>query len=284
MSELTRRIIFALIGAPLTVAIVYFGGWVLAATLGIISALAAWELFRMAHAAGTDPMDATGIVIAAGIPILVHAHYLGVFTLSLTGASVLFLAFIASVIWVRGVDGKPLVSLSMTVFGALYAALVTFIYPLRYHDYAVGAVAGTALVMFPIGITWGTDIGAYAFGRMFGKQKLMPSVSPGKTIAGAVGGLIAGIASCWLYVAVILKPFGQLTLTPLGIVLFAIAISVAGQTGDLAESLFKRDAGVKDSSTLLPGHGGILDRFDSLLFALPVAYLIVGYFLSPAPG
>ena len=284
MSELTRRILFALVGAPVTVAVVYLGGWVLAAVLGGIAAIGAWELYRMAQLGGANPMAATGIVLAAAIPLLVHAHYLGVFSLSLTGAAVVLLALIASVIWVRGVEGRPIVSVSVTLFGVLYAALVTFIYPLRYHDYAVGAIAGTALVMFPVGITWGTDIGAYAFGRMFGKRKLMPSVSPGKTVVGAIGGLVAGIASCWFYVTVILKPLAQLGMSPLGMLVFALAISVAGQTGDLAESLLKRDAGVKDSSTLLPGHGGILDRFDSLLFALPVAYLIIGYLLLPVPG
>jgi phosphatidate cytidylyltransferase len=284
VSELTRRILFSLAGAPVTVAIVYFGGWVLAAALGTVSAIGAWELFRMARSGGTNPMSTIGIVLAAAIPILMHAHYLGVFSLSLAGAAVIFLALIASVIWVRGVEGRPLVSVSVTLFGVLYATLVTFIYPLRYHDYAVGAIAGTALVMFPIGVTWGTDIGAYAFGRMFGRRKLMPSVSPGKTVAGAVGGVVAAIASCWFYVTVILRPLGHMALTPRGMVLFAIAIAIAGQTGDLAESLLKRDAGVKNSSSLLPGHGGILDRFDSLLFALPVAYLILGHFLIPAPG
>jgi phosphatidate cytidylyltransferase len=284
VSELTRRILFALVGAPVTVAIVYFGGWILATALGAIAALAAWELFRMAGSGGAKPMSTIGIVLAAAIPILVHAHYLGVFTVSLTGAAVIFLGLIASVIWLRGVQGKPLVSVAVTAFGVLYAVMVTFIYPLRYHDYAVGALAGTALVMFPIGVTWGTDIGAYAFGRMFGKRKLMPSVSPAKTVAGAVGGVIAAVASCWFYVTVILKPYGHLALSPLGMILFAVAMSVAGQTGDLAESLLKRDAGVKDSSSLLPGHGGILDRFDSLLFALPVAYLIIGRLLIPAPG
>ncbi len=284
MSELTRRILFALAGAPVTVAIVYFGGWVLAAALGTVAAVAAWELYRMASSAGSNPMAPGGIVLAAVIPLFVHAHYLGVFTLSLAGAAVIFLALIASVIWLRGVEGRPLVAVSVTLFGVFYATLVTFIYPLRYHDYAVGAIAGTALVMFPIGVTWGTDIGAYAFGRMFGKRKLMPSVSPGKTVEGAIGGVVASMASCWFYVAVILRPLGHLSLTPLGMLAFAIAISVAGQTGDLAESLLKRDAGVKDSSSLLPGHGGILDRFDSLLFALPVAYLIIGYLLIPAPG
>ena len=284
MSELTRRIVFALFGAPLTVAIVYFGGWILAAALGAVAGIGAWELFRMARSGGSNPMAPSGIVLAAAIPLLVHAHYLGVFTVTVTTAAVILVVLIGSVLWQRGVEDKPLVSLSVTLFGCLYAALVSFVYPLRYHDYAVGAVAGTAVAMFPMGVTWGTDIGAYAFGRMFGKRKLMPSVSPGKTVAGAVGGIGAAIASCWFYVAVILKPFGHLALSPVGILVFALAVSVAGQTGDLAESLFKRDAGVKDSSSLLPGHGGILDRFDSLLFALPVAYLIIGYLVIPAPA
>jgi phosphatidate cytidylyltransferase len=284
VSELTRRILFALVGAPATVALIYFGGWILATALGVVSAVCAWELFRMARAGGSNPMAAIGITLAALIPLFVHAHYLGVYTVSITDASLIFLALIASVIWVRGVAGQPLVSVSVTLFGILYAALTTFIYPLRYHEYAIGALAGTALVMFPIAVTWGTDIGAYAFGRMFGKRKLMPSVSPGKTVAGAIGGIAAAIASSWFYITVFLKPFGHLALTPLGMILFGIAISVAGQTGDLAESLLKREAGVKDSSSLLPGHGGLLDRWDSLLFTVPVAYLILGYLLIPAPG
>ncbi len=283
MSELTRRVLFSIVGAPLTVAAVYFGGWILAATLAAIAATAAWEVFRMARAGGANPMSAGGIALAAAIPLLVHAHYLGVFTLPAAGAAVIFLALVASVIWLRGVDGKPFVAVSITVFGVLYASMITFIYPLRYHDYAVGAGAGTALVMFPIFAVWGTDTGAYTFGRLFGKRKLMPSVSPGKTIAGAIGGLFVAIVVCWLYAKAILEPVGHLTLSPIGVVLFAVVVSVAAQTGDLLESLLKRDAGVKDSSALVPGHGGLLDRIDSQLFALPVAYLIIGYLLIPAP-
>lgn len=283
MSELTRRILFALVGAPVTVALIYFGGWIFTVALGMIAGTGAWELFRMARQGGADPLETPGIIIAAAVPLMVHATYLGVYRVTITIAAVIFLALAAAVIWARGTSRKPLVSLAVTVAGIVYPSLVVYMYPLRYHDYAVGALAGTVLVMLPIILTWATDTGAFAFGRMLGRHKLIPSVSPGKTVEGAIGGVVLAVVIAWLYVSFLLRPFAHLSLTPLGILLFAVTISVVGQVGDLAESLFKRDAGVKDSSALLPGHGGILDRFDSLLFVLPVAYLIIGHLLRPAP-
>jgi len=137
--------------------------------------------------------------------------------------------------------------------------------------------------MFPILLTWATDVGAYAFGRLLGSHKLMPSVSPGKTIEGAFGGLVLAILIALLYVSYVLHPMAQLSLRPLAIVVFAVCISAVAQVGDLAESLIKREAGIKDSSTLIPGHGGVLDRFDSLLFVLPVAVLLLRAMLIPAP-
>ena len=92
------------------------------------------------------------------------------------------------------------------------------------------------------------------------------------------------VLACWLYVRFALIPYGQLALSPVGIIVFGVVISIAAQVGDLAESLLKREAGVKDSSHIIPGHGGVLDRFDSLLFVLPVAYLLLGTMLLPAPG
>lgn len=283
MSELTKRILFALVGAPLTVALIYAGGWVFAAALSAVAAIGAWELLRMAQTGGSEPLEIPGIALAAAIPLAVHASYLGVFQVTLTMAVLVFLALLASVIWARGVEQKPLVSFAVTLACVIYPALVAYMYPIRYHAYAVGAVAGTVLVMFPVLVTWATDTGAYAFGRMLGKHKLIPAVSPAKTIEGAIGGLLVAVLGAWLYAQFLLKPVAQLGLSPAGIVIFGVVIGVVGQLGDLAESLLKRDAGVKDSSKLLPGHGGILDRFDSLLFVLPVAFLLLSSLLLPAP-
>lgn len=283
MSELTRRIIFAVIAAPIAIAIVYFGDWALAILLSVLAALAAWELFRIAREAGVSPLEPAGIALAALLPIAVHAQRLGVYTLSLTMIVAMALLLFASTIWLRGPMGKPLASVAITIFGITYAGLFSYIYALRYHNYAVGAAAGTALVLLPVLLTWATDIGAYMFGRTFGHKKLIPSISPGKTVEGAVGGLGLAIVICLLYVRFILMPYAQLGLTIQGAVLFAIVISVAAQTGDLAESLLKREAGIKDSSRIIPGHGGILDRFDSLLFVMPIAFLLLGRLLLPIP-
>jgi phosphatidate cytidylyltransferase len=283
VSELTRRVLFAVIAAPASVAIIYFGDWALAIVLAVLAALAAWELFRMARETGALPIEPAGIGLAALLPIAVHAQRLGIYTLSNTAIVTMVLLLFASTIWLRGPAGKPLASVAITAFGVLYAGLFSYIYALRYHDYAVGAAAGTALVFLPVLLTWSTDVGAYVFGRTFGKKKLMPSISPGKTVEGAVGGLGLAIVICLLYVRFILMRYAQLGLTIQGAVLFAIVISVAAQTGDLAESLLKREAGVKDSSRIIPGHGGILDRFDSLLFVMPVAFLLLGRLLLPVP-
>jgi len=283
VSELARRTIFAVIAAPASIAIVYFGDWALAILLSVLAALAAWELFRMARETGVQPLEPPGIVLAALIPIAIHAQRLGVYSLSLTAVVAMVLVLFASTIWLRGPQGKPLATIAITAFGVLYASLFSYIYALRYHDYAVGARAGTALVVLPVLLTWATDIGAYMFGRTFGRKKLIPAISPGKTVEGAVGGLGLAIVICLLYVRFILMPFASLGLTIQGAVLFAIVVSVAAQTGDLAESLLKREAGVKDSSRIIPGHGGILDRFDSLLFVMPVAFLMLGRLLLPIP-
>jgi phosphatidate cytidylyltransferase len=111
----------------------------------------------------------------------------------------------------------------------------------------------------------------------------MPSVSPGKTVAGAVGGIGLTVVGAWLYNDVVLRPVAELALAPWTALVFGAVVSGVGQVGDLVESLFKRQAGVKDSSSILSAHGGVLDRLDSLYLVIPAAYLILSRLLLAAP-
>ncbi|HEY5418811.1 MAG TPA: phosphatidate cytidylyltransferase [Gemmatimonadaceae bacterium] len=283
MSDLAKRIISALIAAPVALIMIYLGGLPLATFLAAVSAGCAWEFYRIAAAGGVEPLDPVGIPLAGAVPLAVYAAGIGLYRPSLVVAAVAMLIILAAVIWTRGPQRRPLGAASLTVMGILYTGgLLSFGYALREHPYAVGDRAGTALVAFPLVLTWASDIGAFFVGRAVGGPKLIPSVSPGKTISGALGGLATTVLVSWLYVRFALRPVALLTMTIPATILFGALISVAAQVGDLAESLLKREANVKDSSHLIPGHGGLLDRLDSLLFVLPVAYLLFGWLLLPS--
>jgi len=134
---------------------------------------------------------------------------------------------------------------------------------------AFGASTGHHLLMFGLLVNWIGDTGAYYVGKNFGRHKLAPAVSPGKTWEGAAASAVTGVIFGLIYLPLAIKGTSILLAGSL-----ALAASVAGQVGDLAESAIKRGAGVKDSGSLLPGHGGMLDRVDSSMFALPVLYAI----------
>ena len=283
MSELAKRIITALVAAPLALVMIYLGGLPLAAFLAAIAAGCAWEFYRIAREGGLDPLDPIGIPLAGAVPLAVYAAALGLFRPSLAIPAVTVIVIFAAVIWARGTTRRPLGAAASTVFGVLYTGgLLSFGYALREYPYAIGDTAGSVLVAFPLVLTWASDIGAFFVGRTIGGRKLIPSVSPGKTVSGALGGLTATVIVAWLYVRYALVPSASLTMTLPSIIVFGLVISVAAQVGDLAESLLKREANVKDSSQLVPGHGGLLDRLDSVLFVLPVAYLLLGWLLRPA--
>ena len=299
MSELALRILFSVVAAPLALWIVLAGGAPLAALLAVVSAIGAWEFFRIARGTGAHPLDDVGIALAGLVPLAVHAQYLGLLSFRPALAAVVVLAILATTIWLRGVEGRPLGAAAATVLGVAYTAgMLSFGYAIRYHDVVrgydlvgarelgLGALdlripPGGALLIFPLVVTWASDIGAYFVGRAIGGRKLIPSVSPAKTVAGAVGGLLASMLVAWLYARTVLVPVASLGFTPWGAVGFGAAISVAAQVGDLFESLLKREGGVKDSSRILPGHGGVLDRFDSLIFVLPIAFLLLGWLPFP---
>ena len=284
MSEFTKRLIFSLVAAPLVIWTVWAGGAWLAVLLSIAAAIGSYEFYRLAIRSGSMPLWGHGVLFSAAVPLFVYARYLGYWTPTISLLLVVVLELLTVALWLRGSEGRPLEVVGTTVLGVLYTGgMLSFAFALRYHEYAIGAGAGTALVALPLLLTWGTDVGAYVFGRWLGTKKLMPAVSPAKTVAGAVGGLAVAVIVCVIFVRFVMRPYAHLSLTLAGALLFALAVSVAGQVGDLVESMFKREAGVKDSSHLIPGHGGMLDRVDSLLFTLPVGYVLLGWLLIPAP-
>jgi phosphatidate cytidylyltransferase len=282
VTELTKRILSALVAAPLAIVMIYLGGLPLAAFLAAVSAGCAWELYRIARAGGLDPLDPIGIPLAGAVPLVVYSAAVGLYRPTLGVAAVALLIILATVIWARGTQKRPLGVAAVTVLGILYTGgLLSFAFALREYPYAIGDRAGTALVAFPLILTWVSDIGAFFVGRALQGPKLIPAVSPGKTRSGALGGLVTTIVASWLYVRFVLTPVSSLGMSVAGALLFGAVISVAAQIGDLVESLLKREGNVKDSSALIPGHGGLLDRLDSLLFVLPVAYVLFGWLLAP---
>lgn len=143
--------------------------------------------------------------------------------------------------------------------------------------YTPDATQGFWTLLLPIFASFSTDVGAYFAGKRFGRHKLAPSISPGKTVEGSIGGIIAGFIGLLLVAAVAnaAVPFRWLELLAVSLLL-----SLAAQLGDLTESMLKRYCGVKDSGSFLPGHGGLLDRMDSLLFSVPLTYFLLRIFVG----
>jgi phosphatidate cytidylyltransferase len=223
-------------------------------------------------------------VLTAGAPGLLPSKYSSIPTgqlgwLALGLAAALLVAIVGALIDYRS-PGRAVVQLALAGFAILYAGgLIGFIVQLRLlsarssPDGRLGMLALIAL----IATVKMSDTGQYTFGRLFGKHKLSPIVSPGKTWEGAVGGLLVAVMTSWFVFTAVARSLlgpGALPVRVPMIVLFGVGVATAGIIGDLAESLLKRDAGVKDSSNWMPGFGGVLDLLDSLLVAAPVAYAI----------
>lgn len=279
LSETTQRVAVALVGIPIAFGATYRGGWVLGALLAAVSVLASLEFYRMAARKNARPFARLGAASAAAVVLLaVVARDAGPREAGIEALlTLLVLLSVALAIWLRGTGGEPLLSVAVTVFGVAYTGtLLAYGVFLRHLPGTEGAWHGTALVFAPVLLTWSSDTFAYFVGRRWGRRKLIPRVSPGKTVEGASGALVGTVLVSVAY-ASLLAGFGTYRITTGEAILFGVLMSAAAQLGDLAESLLKRDAGVKDSGTLLPGHGGALDRFDSLLFTLPVAYAFFRY-------
>lgn len=278
--NMQTRIAFAAVAIPAALGIVWLGGWALVALLAAAGVLATRELFAIAAARGVHPSPVLGLgaaLVAAPLTWLVlsDANVASAVERWWPFAGALWL--VAALTWAtgrRGPEAQPLAAMAVTVVGPLYAAaLPAFLLVLRHADFGLRSWAGTALVFFPLVVTWVGDSAAMTGGRTFGGPKLAPAISPGKTRSGGASGLVGSAVAGALWAAFALRPAG--IELPLGLAAgIGILLGAVGQVGDLAESLLKREAGVKDSSRMIPGHGGVLDRFDSLIFVLPVAALL----------
>jgi phosphatidate cytidylyltransferase len=292
-TELAQRLSVAVVGIPIVLLALWVGRWAVGPLLALFCAGAALELYRMAEQRGIRPLRLPGAVGAAVLVLIatVHPTVAGAAPYLWTAAMVLILTLALAVIRARGVEGQPLMVLAVTVIGAvLPAGAMSYIIFIRHMpvpvDPAVGASAaavGLGLVAYPLAITWMTDSGAYFAGKRWGRRKLMPSVSPGKTMEGAAAGLVGGTLG-GLLVALALSGWLGVALHPLTGALGGLIIAAISQAGDLAESAWKREAGVKDSGAVFPGHGGILDRMDSLLFTIPSGYVWLALMLGLGPG
>ncbi len=281
-SDLGKRVAVAAVGIPAAVAVLYAGGFWLGAVLAVVAALGALEFFRLAGLGGGRPFPLAGagaaalMALAGAVRTSPGSAAPLLWALSLS----LFLFCAAASVWTRGATSGPLVAAASTLAGAVYTGgTLTYAIFLRYLGEASGpqtaaspALVGTALVAYPIAVTWLNDTYAYFGGRRWGRRKLIPSVSPGKTVAGSVAGLVGSVVTGALLGELVFVRWLGVPVGPVMGGLGGAVLSVAAQVGDLAESLLKREAGVKDSGSLLPGHGGVLDRFDALYFTLPVGY------------
>jgi phosphatidate cytidylyltransferase len=276
-SNLIRRVGFAAVAIPLALAVVWYGGLPLAFLLALAGALGVRELFDLAALQGVRPARPLGFVSAAAVAPIVYATVVAPDVRALILASWPYLVALWVVVLLTGILAarpaaeRPLSAAAVTLLGVIYAgALPAFLIGIRHTQYPLRSWAGAWLVFFPLVVTWVCDTAAMFGGRALGGAKLAPTISPGKTRAGSIAGVAGGLLVAPIFGSLVFPRVG-LNIPLWQLVVIAGVLSVVGQVGDLVESLFKREAGVKDSSHLIPGHGGVLDRFDSLYFVIPVA-------------
>jgi len=264
-ADIVPRLAAILVGVPCLYFITLRGGVFFLLLIDLIIVLGLTEFFRFMEAKGFQPSRILGY--AAALAVSVHVYHGGAaLTLIVT---VILLMIMVREIFRPQVD-RALTNMAVTVLGVMYVGwLASHFVLLRELPGSLGAdsVLGAHLVFFAALVIWACDTFAYLVGITFGRRKLIPHISPGKTWAGAVGGLLGG-AACGLVCALTFLDF----ITPLSGALLGLMSAVLGQLGDLVESLLKRDAGIKDSAQIIPGHGGILDRVDSLLFSVPILF------------
>lgn len=269
METLSTRVLTAVVGFGILSVIVWIGAWAMVPALLILSAMGLYEYVRMLDRNDIDVRRVSLAVfsmalIFASLPMWPQTPWAdGSWREAVLTVALGYML----VMEVIRPGERPLERVVYSMFGLLYVPwLLGYFLMLRYTP---NADAGLLYFALPLLATFAADIGGFFGGHYFGRRKLAPEVSPGKTVEGAAGGLVFSFLT-----VLIMTQVAQIW-SPLDALLYSILVASASQLGDLSESLIKRALRTKDSGRSLPGHGGFLDRLDSLLFAVPATYLFL---------
>lgn len=280
LSNFQQRILVSVPAVIFTLGLIFYSHH---SSLGILfplfSALiigaVVWEYYHIAQLKGFQPLTTLGVIGSAFYLFATYwssqtalASILPVIVL----AAILLLGFLYY--FISGVD--PFVNLSITFFGLLYLTIpLSFMISINYFFVDSPVQDGRWWLIYLLAVTKATDIGAYFTGKQFGKHKLSPYISPKKTWEGAVGGFIASLIVSLIFAYLSHENLIKMEISIWQSLWLAVLVSILAQIGDLAESLLKRNMGVKDSNHLLPGLGGALDMVDSLVFTTPLVYIVL---------
>jgi phosphatidate cytidylyltransferase len=279
MTNLVQRVLAAAVGIPLAVLLIWLGGWWFSATMIVVSTVALWEFYHLADSKHASANISVGLVWAVLLQICFAQALDSTGTTGTIWMGLALLAFVAGTLLTLGAEiwrakENAILNTAVTLSGIAYVTIgFTTILFLRNTASSTGDAslwidAGGALVLTLFVSVWSSDTLAYFTGLSIGKHKLLERVSPKKTWEGAAGGLAGAVVSFVLMSMWLLPSMAILDAVACGAI-----VGVFGPIGDLAESWLKRDAVIKDSSHIIPGHGGFLDRFDSMLFAAPLVLI-----------
>jgi phosphatidate cytidylyltransferase len=255
-----QRIITGLLAAALFLPIVIFGGFPFIIVTYVLATIGLFELFRMKH---LRLFSLEGVIsfLVLWVFLIPKEYHEWLSMFHITKMNVLLVAVLLLLTYTVTTKNR------FTFDDAGFVLLSTLYVGFGFYYFMETRLTGLHYMFYALFIIWATDTGAYFTGRSFGKRKLWPEISPNKTVEGSIGGIV-----CALVVASIYQLYtGFFASFPI-LLLMTVVLSIFGQMGDLVESAFKRHYDVKDSGNILPGHGGILDRFDSLLFILPLLH------------
>ena len=280
MTNMAKRILVGLVGIPATVALIYSDARVFSAVIIPLTTLALLEFYKLAESKHAVPNKVIGVAGSIALQVLfllytvadtVQAQHILVY---LTVSAVGFVLLTLTAEMFRAQE-NALLNTSLTVFGVVYVSVCLSMLMMLRSNVNIGGFDGASLTVTLFAGVWMCDSAAYFTGLAIGKHKLFPRVSPKKTWEGAIGGGIAAVATVIGLFSWLMPNVPLVHAITIGSI-----VAVFGPIGDLAESWLKRDAVVKDSSHIIPGHGGILDRFDSMLFVAPLVtmYIVLIFF------